>query len=474
MSGTRRSWFGTRGRCVLLGLASIILLGACDWTSYLDGAWHSSFNLGTEITPENATTLTKAWTWTPDAATLPGQPPAGLYGSPVVAHGRIYIGSNTGDFYAINESNGAVVWKRFIGFQPHITCMAIGFVSTATVVDEPDGGGGTVPVVYVAGPDGYLYALNGDDGSVRWRSVVALPSTTTNDAFNWSSPTVFDNRIYLGFSSNCDTPFIRGGVKLFDTATGANLATWYGVPAGSKGGGVWTSVAVDDTAVFASTGSADPGVTADSNSIVKLDPATLQELAVFHPPASDLNAAGDPDFGSSPIRFAAPIGGVPTDMVGACNKDGYFYALRTTDMSLVWKRKIGTATADGGNSCIGNGAFDGERLFLPSNDTTLGTTSFQGAVRSLDPATGSPVWERGLSANVPGAISLNGGDVIVAATHDFIPTGLAQHAYLLNASTGAVIRTIDNNNAKEFSQPVFVDDYLLLPTSNHMYAYKLP
>ena len=107
-------------------------------------------------------------------------------------------------------------------------------------------------------------------------------------------------------------------------------------------------------------------------------------------------------------------------------------------------------------------------------DTTLGTTSFQGAVRSLDPATGSPVWERGLSANVPGAMSLNGGDVIVAATHDFIPTGLAQHAYLLNASTGAVIRTIDNNNAKEFSQPVFVDDYLLLPTSNHMYAYKLP
>jgi outer membrane protein assembly factor BamB len=457
-----------------VGLASTVVFAACDWTSYLDGASHSSFNPGADITAANASTLTKVWTWTPDAATRPGQPSAGLYASPSVAHGRIYLGSNTGDFYAISESTGTVVWKRFIGFQPSITCMAIGFVSTASVVDEPDGHGGTIPVVYVASPDGYLYALNGNDGSIRWRSLVVLPSTTTNDAFNWSSPTVFNDRIYLGFSSNCDTPFIRGGVKMFDKLTGANLATWYGVPDGSKGGGVWTSVAADDTAVYASTGSADPGVTADSNSIVKLDAATLQELAVFHPPASDLNAAGDPDFGSSPIRFAATLNGVLTDLVGACNKDGFFYALRTSDMSLVWKRKVGTATADGGDACIGNGAFDGDRLFLPSNNTTLGTTAFQGAVRSLDPATGNTVWERGLSANVPGAISLNGGDVLVAATHDFIPSGLPQHAYLLNASTGDVIRTLDNNNAKEFSQPTFVDDYLLLPTSNHVYAYKLP
>jgi outer membrane protein assembly factor BamB len=143
-------------------------------------------------------------------------------------------------------------------------------------------------------------------------------------------------------------------------------------------------------------------------------------------------------------------------------------------MGLVWKQKIGTATADGGDACIGNGAFDGARLFLPSNNTTLGTTTFQGAIRSIDPATGNTVWARGLSANVPGAISLNGGDVLVAATHDFIPSGLAQHAYLLNASTGAVITTLDNSNAKEFSQPVFVDTHLLLPTSNHIYAYKLP
>ncbi len=240
-----------RSRIGVVAGALVLLLGACNWSSYLNGPLHWSFNDAAEITPTNATSLAKVWTFTPAAATLPGQPPAGLYSSPSILHGRIYIGSNTGDFYAIDEASGHVVWQRFIGFQPSITCSAMGFVSTATVVDEPDGIGGSLPVVYVAAPDGYLYALNGNNGSTRWRSVVALPSTTTNDAFNWSSPTIVGNRIYLGFSSNCDTPFIRGGVKLYDKRNGAGLATWYGVPAGSKGGGVWTSVAVDKDGVYA-------------------------------------------------------------------------------------------------------------------------------------------------------------------------------------------------------------------------------
>ncbi len=193
---------------------------------------------------------------------------------------------------------------------------------------------------------------------------------------------------------------------------------------------------------------------------------------MYHPP--DLGTAGDPDFGSSPIVFTATINGASTTLVGSCNKNGIFYALRASDMTLVWKRQIGTATSDGGDACIGNGAFDGRRLFVPSNNTTLGTTAYQGAIRQLDPASGAVVWARGLSANVPGAIALNGAGVLVAATHDYIPSGLPQHAYLLDASTGAVIGTIDNNNAKEFSQPAFSDGSLLLGTLNRLYAYRLP
>lgn len=463
-----------RWRTGLVVLAVVLALSGCDsdWFAYLRGPGHPSYNPSTTITKTNATSLVKSWTWTPDAATMANQPPAGLYASPTIVGHVVYIGSNTGDFYAIDEATGRVRWKRFIGFQPHITCMAIGFVSTATVQVEPDGHGGSRPVVYVAAPDGYLYALNGNDGTTIWRSVVVIPSTTTNDAFNWSSPTVVGGRVYLGFSSNCDSPFIRGGVATFDRSTGNRLATWYGVPAGLKGGGVWTSVAVSNGAVYASTGSADPGVSADSESLVKLDATTLQRLGAYRPPASDLGQAGDPDFGSSPVVFRATIGGVSTELVGACNKDGIFYALRTSDMTLAWKRTVGTATSDGGDSCIGNAVFDGAHLFVPSNNTTISGTAYQGSVRQLDPATGNTVWVRGLSANVPGALALNGGGVLVAATHDYIPSGLTQQAYLLDAATGNVITTITNSNAKEFSQPVFADQYLVLATLNHMYAYQ--
>ena len=450
--------------------ALVVLLGGCDWPAYLSGPRHWSFSAAGKVTTANAGTLVKAWTWTPDAGTLPGQPSGGVYAAPTVVNHVIYLGANTGVFYALDEASGHVRWKRLLGFQRSLTCAAQGIISTATVVSQPDGTGGVTPIVYVASPDGYLYALDGTDGSTVWRSVVVIPSTTVNDAFNWSSPTVVGDRIYLGFSSNCDAPFIRGGVMLFDRSSGSRLATWYGVPAGKKGGGVWTSVAVSNGFVYAATGSADPGVTADSNSLVKLDGNGLQELGSFHLPPGDVTA-GDPDFGSSPLVFTASLGGSTTELVGACNKGGYWYTLRTSDMSLLWKRKVGTATADGGDSCIGGGIFDGSRLFVSGNNTTINGTAYQGSIRQLDPATGNIVWERGLSANVPGPPALDRAGVLVAATHDYIPSGLAQHAYLINAATGSVITTIENNNAKEFSQPVFADQYLLLSTISHMYAY---
>ena len=88
----------------------------------------------------------------------------------------------------------------------------------------------------------------------------------------------------------------------------------------------------------------------------------------------------------------------------------------------------------------------------------------------MNPATGSTVWARGLSANVLGTPAENGAGVIAAATHDFTAGSVSQ-TYLLDADTGAVLATI--NNGKEFAQPIFADQYLLLTSaySNTLYAY---
>ena len=170
----------------------------------------SSYNAAaTAITPASASALTHDWTWAPPAPTKRGQP-AGLEASPTVVNGVVYIGANTGTFYALNESTGKVLWSQFLGYVTQTTCGPLGIVATATV--EPPPGGGPL-TVYVAGGDGYLYALDAATGAVDWKSVIGIPSTTVNDYFDWSSPTVVNGNIYVGVASNCDAPLVSGGLK---------------------------------------------------------------------------------------------------------------------------------------------------------------------------------------------------------------------------------------------------------------------
>ena len=102
-----------------------------------------------------------------------------------------------GWFYKLSEATGAVLHKRFIGYQPVKTCGAQGTVATATVATDPHT---HRPTVYVAGADGYLYALNASNLALRWKAVIGLPSATVSDYFDWSSPTVANGKVYVGAS----------------------------------------------------------------------------------------------------------------------------------------------------------------------------------------------------------------------------------------------------------------------------------
>ena len=79
---------------------------ASGWPAYLGGPTHTSASSETAITTTNAAGLTEAWHWSPPLATG-SQPKAQLYGSPTVANGSVYIGSNTGVFFALQASRCA-------------------------------------------------------------------------------------------------------------------------------------------------------------------------------------------------------------------------------------------------------------------------------------------------------------------------------------------------------------------------------
>jgi polyvinyl alcohol dehydrogenase (cytochrome) len=466
-----------RGQLAASGLVALLLTATNafagvprgTWPAYLFGPTHGSFNpAATAITPSNAALLSRSWGWVPDPPTMAGQPGTELLASPTVYGGRVYIGANTGVFYALEESTGAVVWKRFLGFVPRLSCdEARGFTSTATAAPDPSRDGRAA--VYVAAPDGRLYALDAGTGATLWRALVAAPSDTENDYYNWSSPTLVGGRLYVGVSSNCDRPLVRGGLKEFDQATGRLLATYWTVPEGSTGGSIWSSAAATRGGrwIYVTTGNecidcSGPG---DALAIVRLAGSSLVDRDRWIVPPDE--RVVDSDFGASPTLFSADLGtGTPTPMVGACNKNGTFYAFNRRRLAAgpVWRFQV----VDRGDTvCLPAAVWDGQRLFVAGANTTIAGKKYQGSIRELDPATGAPLWETGLPAGkVLGTPTLDAAGVLALGTR-----GQAARAYLVGAGDGAIIATFATGPM--FAQPVFADGSLFLATQlNGLVVYR--
>ena len=89
----------------------------------------------TAFTPSNAASASQVWHWQPPV--IPGKPAPALEASPTVVAGRVYIGAESGGFYALNESTGAVVWSRQLDTAAEWTCPVRGISSTAAVLPDP-------------------------------------------------------------------------------------------------------------------------------------------------------------------------------------------------------------------------------------------------------------------------------------------------------------------------------------------------
>jgi outer membrane protein assembly factor BamB len=440
---------------------------ALDWPQYLHGPQHSSVSLATAFTPSNAASASQVWHWQPPAVT--GKPAPRLEASPTVAAGRVYIGAGSGGFYALNETTGAVAWSRQLDTEPSGTCPARGITATAAVQPDPVSGASTV---YVSGAR-YTYALNAATGALVWKTEIGPPSSANPDAYyNWSSPTVAGGHIYVGLSSSCDKPLIRGGLVELDQHTGQVVHTWYTVPSGSVGGSIWSSAAASSSGgdVWVSTGNeCDPTVNTcpsgnqigHSLSIVHLS-SSLALLQAWQAPGT-AGQGHDWDFGSSPALSGS---GSPPPDVGACNKNGRYYALAANPLGSapLWADTIG-APAHSDDSCLASAVWNGPAgtLYIGGDPTTIGGTSYGGSVRQVNPATGAYIWQAGLPCAVMGTPSLDSAGVLAAGTY-LCPAGSTPGAYLLNAATGAILKTLPVGGSRVFSQPVFAQGTLFVAT----------
>jgi outer membrane protein assembly factor BamB len=418
------------------------------WPAYLGGPLHDSYSPAQKtITPASATRLITKWHDAPGREFL---------ASPTIARGAVFIGSNSGWFYQLSPASGAVQHKVFLGSQPAGSCYSSrGIIATATVARDAAGRA----TVYVGAANGYLYALNASNLRLRWKSVIAIPSATVSNYYDWSSPTVANGMVYIGLSSTCSNPLVRGAVIAYDQVTGKKVAEFWTVASGQIGGGVWSSVAVGpDGDVYATTGSGPLSAIrlGRSESILKLAPRSLRLLGSWQVPGTNYAT----DFGGSPVIFGP--------YVGACNKDGIFYALTRSTMKLAWERRIGAVYVPAISAeCDGTPAYNGKDLFFGGPAVRLRGKAHRGSVQERSAQDGALIWETGLPEGVTGSPTLDGGGVLAAGTYDNGHAG--NQTYLVDAATGRILRTLIGG--LDFAQSVFADGRLFTANANGVYAW---
>ena len=435
-----------------------------DWPAYERNPAHSSaVFVDSAVTTANAAGLSALWQFTADASTKSGQPARNFDASPTVVGGRVYIGSRTGMFYALDATTGAVVWRKQLDYGSAAVCPAKGIVGSATVVADPTDHKLTV---YAPGAH-YLYALDAATGAQRWKTSIG-PATAAGNSlyFNWSSPTVVGGRIFTGLAANCAAHQIRGGVVSLNQHTGMVQHTYYDAPAGKTGASVWTSQASDGASVWVTTGNPNPNGSAvyDAYSVIRLAASTLVKqdkwTATF-----PLNA--DLDFGSSPTLFAGTVGGATTKLVGACNKNGIFYAWRQANLAAgpVWSRTVGTTSGADVGSCLASAGWDFQthRLFIESNQTTIGGVTSPGGLRALNPSTGAVIWEKSLPCLPVGSPTLNGA-IVAVPLYGLCSSG-SPAVELFRESDGALLGSIPATGAT-FAQPVFAEGKIFIASED--------
>jgi polyvinyl alcohol dehydrogenase (cytochrome) len=408
----------------LLALPSSAAAASCAPAKHAGGEWrsygHDQQNTRTQpaektIGPGEAALLSPAWTFSAAAAGGSGD----FTGTPTIADGCLYIGSNDGWVFAANADTGAKVWAT------HVTEDG-GINSSVTVQD----GQVYAAVARVGSP--FVTALDQRTGKVLWQTT--LDTQPGSDVYG--SPVVLDGVLLEGVSGGsaelgdeADRYAFQGSLSLIETGTSPRSTkapgtvlrkTWTIQPPSAKpkndfaGAAIWSTPAVDPVTKSAYVGAGNPfrpqAEHKHTNSVLKFDidrasPRFGQVVASYKGtideyvpqfsslPCSDIpgNPAPyypqgigqcgdlDMDFGASPNLFTLPDG---RKVVGAGQKSGVYHVMDARTMKPVWSQIVGPPSAVGG--IVGSTAVADGQVFGP---ITVG-----GYLWSVDQAAGGRRW----------------------------------------------------------------------------------
>ncbi|HEV7887131.1 MAG TPA: PQQ-binding-like beta-propeller repeat protein [Acidimicrobiales bacterium] len=382
-----------------------------DWPAFgPDPANSRAQSQETTIGPSQARSLAPAWSFA--VASNGGK--GGVTGTPVVADGCTFVGTDGGHLYALNADTGDVVWHT-------VTPSGGGVNGTLAVT------GGRVFAFASRGGAPYAIALSEADGSLLWST--PLDSQPGSDVYG--SPVVYNGVVFAGVSgggaelasSEAERYAFQGAFLLLDEADGHVVKkTWTihepaadgGVGDGFAGATIWSTPAVDADTGFAYVGTGNPFQPqkehAHANSVIKVDlrrgSATFGEIVGNYKgnvdefvqemgtlPCQDINgnpppwypqgagACGDIDldFGAAPNIFKDASG---RKLVGDGQKSGVYHAFDPDTLAGAWKAQVGPPGAVGG--IVGTASVTGAGIAGPITPA--------GYLWSVDKNAGMPQW----------------------------------------------------------------------------------
>jgi len=336
---------------------------------------------------------------------------------PLVHGGVIFVGSQSGDIYALDLESGCAHWTYSAGAEVRSS------LSLGEVPGRDD------PVLYMGDFSATVHAIDASDGSLVWRSSVG----DHPDATITGSPKLHDGSLYVPMSSSewataadpgyaCCT--FRGGVVSVDAASGelnwrAHVIEEPAVETGETnpfgaarkgpaGAPVWNSPTIDAKrgVLYVGTGEAYTSPAADtSDAVLAFSLATGERrwakqllggdawnMACFIGEAANCPEEDGPDLdiGASTVLWSGGKG----DYLLVGQKSGDVYALDPDKGgAIVWHNKVGRGGFLGGVHW-GMSA-NSDSLFVPIADTTI-TGRFTGPVspgiHALDPTSGKVRW----------------------------------------------------------------------------------
>jgi alcohol dehydrogenase (cytochrome c) len=464
-----------------------------DWILPQKNYANNRYSGLTEITPQNAGTLAKAWV---TEIADDGEQEA----APIVWHGTMYLATPHDSVLALDATTGELKWQY-----PYSPQYVLAFAVNRGV-GIADG------KVFLATQDCRVIALDANTGKQVWNVDGCPNQANNNKRNNWFSMAayVYKDTVILGTAGG-DFGNV-GHVIAFGTADGHRVWDWQTIPGPGQpghetwpgrswehgGAAVWSGITIDPPTqtVFVAPGNPGPDLTTNgrkgknlyTNSLVALDIASGQPKVRWYYQLTQ-NDTHDADPAMYPMLFDGNVNRADRKLVAIGDKAGNFAILDRGDGKLLYRLAVdnqtgiaSTAPSKSGSQACPNhgggiewngGAYDpGSNYFLVPSTEECATWKLltdnpkwtpgqpyeggplpkrrngTGKLTAIDVATGRVAWSRPFP--YPGE-----GGVTVTKSGVAFTTDLGGHVYAVDPKTGKVLWQGDTGSSNVAAPTVY-------------------